>query len=299
VAEEKTSSGKSEEKTSPPPPSTKDELVKTDSSKDAASVNRKNGGETVENIIVISNKHEIANLIAQWILAAGAIASVMVVWYMTSQQINQTKSISKSSEADTKKSLALVDSSLRLTKKSIAIADSSLKIAEKNMSLTTEISKTAIQPFIFVDTLSGIQDLQVGKQPFLEYILINVGSTPAYKMSPMSTIMFESDFSQDSMDAYAFLPDTIGWFVGANRKLLFTARFSRPIWTVVDSLSFTKGKDPLLFIIKPIYEDAFGGVHYTQQGYTWTPNKPYWSGLRKYYRTDHDRKIPINSPFKP
>ena len=78
-------------------------------------------------------------------------------------------------------SFAKTDSALKLTRQSIKQTKDGLRITEKSMFLTTEISRTAIQPFVFVDTIHNInnvdiQNLRVDGAPSVDFRIINVGS---------------------------------------------------------------------------------------------------------------------------
>jgi hypothetical protein len=186
--------------------------------------------------------------------------------------------------------LAKTDSSLKFTRQSNERAERGLRITEKNMFLTTEISKIAIQPFLFADTIGEIQDLRVGLYPYNEISFVNVGATPAYKVMIWTNIIFESEYNQDSLNKYPSRNEEVGWFVGTNKRLATIKAYfyGGETWKTGDSIAYKK--NPLLLMIRIGYEDAFGRFRITQEGLTQTPAKPYWSGLRKYIRTDHDKK---------
>ncbi|RPI00658.1 MAG: hypothetical protein EHM64_16855 [Ignavibacteriae bacterium] len=191
--------------------------------------------------------------------------------------------------------LKQTDSSLALTRQSSERADRGLRLTEKNIFLTTEISRTAIQPFLFADSVGEIQNLRTGEIPYNEYEITNVGATPAYKVNTWSIIMFESDFNQDTIDIYTFNKPETGWFIGS-KKTTGTAKsyfYGGEAWKNEDAIAYITRKKPILFITVITYEDAFGKSHFTQQGRIRTIDKG-WTELRKYARTDHDKQTKTN-----
>jgi hypothetical protein len=91
------------------------------------------------------------------------------------------------------------------------------------------------------------------------------------------------------MDTILTKVDTIGWFLGSNKTMEFPSYWmGGHVWGTDDSIKYKDG-NPIIFIVKIIYEDALGRFHFTQQGGTQTISKPTLTGLRKYYRTDHDK----------
>ena len=113
-----------------------------------------------------------------------------------------------------------------LTRQSNELTNQSLKIAESNIRLTTEISKTAIQPFVFVDTVSEIKDfLKVGEIPSIKFRIINVGSAPAYNMDAVSAFLLEYPHTHKIVsDLIKRRVDTLAWFLGSNKTFQSTQR---------------------------------------------------------------------------
>jgi hypothetical protein len=212
------------------------------------------------------------------------------------QSIRRADSIAKVSDSLQRIKDSL---SLALTQESNRLTHQGIDISEKNMFLSAEISRTAIQPFIFVDTVAPayIQNLVVGKAPFVEYIITNVGTTPAYRIVACGLIIREYALTDTNIiSALDNLgkQDTVGWFLGNNKKIPFPAYFmNRDTWKNGDSMLYAN-RVPLLFICKIVYEDAFGNKHFTQQGFIQTIDKPVLVGLRKYMRTDHDKQTQTN-----
>jgi hypothetical protein len=259
-----------------------------------------------ETIVIGEDKYARINFWVQSILAIIGICTLfafILFGYLQHQDsINNLKMAQESANAsakDTRQSLALTerniaiaDSSLKLTRQSNERAERGLRLTEKNMFITTEISKTAIQPFICIDTMfkPSIEDIKVGKIPYVNYRISNTGATPAYRVVALNRFIPEFIYQPTNIDSIIKSADTVGYFLGSNKTLSFPAYFlNRRAWEKEDSIYYMSGM-PLLFLSTIIYEDAFGQYHFTEEGFTQVVWKPVLVGLRKYNRTDHDEK---------
>jgi len=191
------------------------------------------------------------------------------------------------------------DSSLELTRRSNERGEEGLRAVENNMSLTTEISRTSIQPFLFVDTVGEIQNFKTGLVPYNEYSISNAGATPAYRIVIVSNITFEYafTFNQETINAYKPDQNEIGWFLAPNRYFSHLIAYwyaNKMDFGREDSIRYWVFKEPILLVVKIFYEDAMRRPRYTQQGYTRTADKPGWMALAKYMRSDHDKQTQTN-----
>ncbi len=91
VTKEKTNKPKTKQKKSETSSPAKPELIEADSPKDTTSIDKQKGQERIDPIVVIGNEKQFGQSVAQWIVAGCAIGSLILVWYMTSQQLDRAK----------------------------------------------------------------------------------------------------------------------------------------------------------------------------------------------------------------
>ncbi len=186
----------------------------------------------------------------------------------------------------------VTDSSLAISKSNVDISVHTLKTTQRSAAINEEISKTSIQPYIFLDSVSSVSNVNLGAVPVVYFQIANVGATPAYKIGISGVLTLESDFTEEELSIAHESGDTVGFFLGKDKSLTFDSQFyfGERKWQKEDFDTLKSGKKIFHFLLTIFYEDGFGRPHFTQYGYVQGPYHPTMVGLRRYFRTDRDEE---------
>lgn len=231
------------------------------------------------------DRRDIALILVTGFLAAFTAWMAWETHKLSGDSAQQAKATAISAKATekaataTERSVAVAESSLAITKQSLAIAETSIAVTKRNARITEKITKMDLRAYIVLEDFE-MSEIRVGAVPRVTGTMKNIGKTPAYRVTIVSTLKLGTGVYPHEMKAVDVATADTGFFLGSGAGRQIFDRFHR-IWTKEDSVVLESGKMTFHFICHIAFRDKFNEPQFVQSCYVYRHAQKDMVNLRK------------------